>query len=341
MAKDDSKKALAWPMFDALVTGASKRQVNPWARGKFVPDFETLERLLAVPLLLGADSTSGVPALALDVWVAYELRRSGLDPDAVWPRESPPRVISSDLLRFVDKQYVRTKNEIQERLSKGGTTFGGTVGGSANILGKNYLKQVDVVLSHWSTGPELMISTKRMDSSFGKNAANRVEESYGDSKNLRLRYPQAATGFVYGLRSTCWVETPDKAHWLVDLLTKLGREDDAYHAVALIVPEYGGGVLAEEDEAESAPIDDAVVPEPDPQLELDLRRDEIEQRLSSLPAVTLRHDLVPEEVSPARFFDVMLNVLLDNTPVNFHGNARALRAQGTGGKVNSDATLEP
>ena len=31
-------------------------------------------------------------------------------------------------------------------------------------------------------GPELMISTKRMDSSFGNNAANRVEESYGDAE---------------------------------------------------------------------------------------------------------------------------------------------------------------
>ena len=64
--------------------------------------------------------------------------------------------------------------------------------GTANLLGKNYVKQVDVVMSGWATGPELMVSTKRMDSSFGKNAANRVEESYGDAKNLRLRHPQAA-----------------------------------------------------------------------------------------------------------------------------------------------------
>lgn len=328
VAKDDSKKALAWPLFDAIVAEAPMRHLSPWEHGKYVPDFETLERLLGVPLLLEAKSASQVPALALDVWVAYELRRAGLDPDAVWPRETPPRVISSDLLRFVDKQYSKTKKEIRERLAKGGSTFGSTVGASANLLGKNYLKQVDVVMSHWSTGPEVMISTKRMDSSFGKNAANRVEESYGDAKNLRLRHPQAATGFVYGLRSTCWDETPEKADWLVDLLTKLGREDDAYHAVALIVPEYGGEVEADEDDTEAAPIDDAVVPDADPELDFVLPDDKLEEQLRSLPPVRLRHDRVPEEVSPARFFLVMLNVLLDSTPVNFHSHARMLRAQG-------------
>ena len=329
VATDESKKAIAWPMFDAIVADAPLRHLNPWERGAYVPDFETLQRLLGVPLLLDATTTTGVPALAIDVWVAYELRRAGLDPDAVWPRETVPRVISSDLLRFIDHQYVRTRTEIRERLAKGSNTFGGTLGGSATLLGKNYLKQVDVVVSHWSTGPEIMISTKRMDSSFGKNAANRVEESYGDAKNLRLRHPQAAAGFVYGLRSTCWDETPDKARWLVDLLAKLGREDDAYHAVALIVPSYGGEISSEQDDAEPAPTDDLAVPEADPALDLSPPKDEISERLRNLPVVNLRHDLVPEEVRPSRFFRVMMNVLLDNTPVNFHEYARMLRTQGS------------
>lgn len=325
MAKDPTTKALAWPLFDTLVRDAPLRHVSPWQGGTFAPDFETLTRLLGVPLLLKADTTSGVPALAFDVWVAYELRRAGLDPDAVWPREEPPRVISSDVLTFVDKQYVKTSKEIRARIKKGGTTFGGTLGASANLLGKNYLKQVDVIMSHWSTGPEVMISTKRMDSSFGKNAANRVEESYGDAKNLRLRHPQAACGFVYGLRSTCWDETPDKALWLVDLLGKLGREDDAYHAVALVVPEYGGEVTGE-DVDDLAPVGESAVPEADPELELEL--DEVQQQLDALPPVTLKHDVVPYEVSPARFFEVMLSKLLDNTPVDYHVAARALRQAG-------------
>ena len=80
-----------------------------------------------------------------------------------------------------------------------------------------------------------MVSTKRMDSSFGKNAANRVEESYGDAKNLRLRHPQAALGFFYSLSALALETEADTAEWLIDLLIKLGREDDAYDAVALVL----------------------------------------------------------------------------------------------------------
>lgn len=132
----------------------------------------------------------------------------------------------------------KERDQLAKRLANP-TPMKGVVSASANVLGKNYLKQVDVIMSDWDTGPELLISTKRMDSSFGTNAANRVEESYGDAKNLRLRHPLAALGFVYGLRSTILTEEPKKARWLIDLLQKLGREDDAYHAVALIMIEYG------------------------------------------------------------------------------------------------------
>jgi len=320
--REPTTKQKAWPLFDAIVVEAPFRHLNPWEGGdRFVPDYETLARLLGVPLLLDADTTSGVPALALDVWVAYELRRAGLDPDAVWPREEAPRIIARDIIDFTNAQYAKTKAEIWARVKEGGT-FGGTVGASANLLGKNYLKQVDIIMSHWSTGPEIMISTKRMDSSFGKNAANRVEESYGDAKNLRLRYPQAACGFLYALRSTCWVETPDKAAWLVDLLTKLGREDDAYHAVALVVPEYGGE-LPGDDSEEAAPVGEPIVTDAEPEPEFPLS--EIQRQLSALPPVRLRRDLVTDQLDPARFFHVILSKVLDNTPVDYHRRARELR----------------
>lgn len=320
--KEASTKQRAWPLFDTIVRGAPFRRLNPWeGRGTYVPDYETLERLLGVPLLLNADTTSGVPALAFDVWVAYELRRAGLDPDSVWPREEAPRIIARDIIDFTNAQLSKTKNEIWDRVRSGGS-FNGTVGASANLLGKNYVKQVDVIMSHWSTGPEIMISTKRMDSSFGKNAANRVEESYGDAKNLRLRYPQAACGFVYGLRSTCWDESPDKAAWLVDLLAKLGREDDAYHAVALVVPQYGGQVIGS-DPGEDAPVGEPVVSDAEPQAPLPL--DEVELHLRDLPRVQLRHDLVSPELDPARFFRIILDRVLDNTPVDYHVPARELR----------------
>lgn len=224
---------------------------------------------------------------------------------------------------------VPTAKALRERIAKGGSRNGGAASG--NILGKNYLKQVDVILSHWSTGPEVLISTKRMDSSFGNNAANRVEESYGDAKNLRLRHPQAACGFVYGLRSTCWDQSIDKPNWLVDLRTKLGREEDAYHAVSLIVPEYSGP-LPSADEAgadpnDEAPIDPSVLAKLEPLVEDDDGVDDavVRQQLDRIPSVTLRDDLVPDEISPERFFTVMLSRVLDHTPINYHVIARELR----------------
>jgi hypothetical protein len=214
----------------------------------FEPDYAVLRRLLGVPLALAAPTTSGVPALALDVWVAYELRRAGLDPDAVWPRARAPRILPGPVARLLETLPEHERAPVEKRLAAG--AMKGVAGASANILGKNYLKQVDVVMADWDTGPELLISTKRMDSSFGKNAANRVEESYGDAKNLRLRHPLAALGFVYGLRSTILKTEPEKAEWLIDLLQKLGREDDAYHAVGLLMIDYDDELaLADGDDA--------------------------------------------------------------------------------------------
>jgi hypothetical protein len=53
--------------------------------------------------------------------------------------------------------------ELLTRLRSSGSN-NKTTGASANLLGKNYTKQVDVVVSAWETGPEVLISTKRMDS---------------------------------------------------------------------------------------------------------------------------------------------------------------------------------
>ncbi|ALR13504.1 hypothetical protein MYCSP_21170 [Mycobacteroides saopaulense] len=326
MASKPNAKAAAWPLFDAIVAGAALKDVNPWASKRFHPDYQTLRTLLAVPLYLGAETQSGVPALALDVWVAYELRRAGLDPDAVWPRAEAPRVVERDVLKFLNAVPVTMgKHALLERLRAGKGT-GGVGTASAVIAGKNYLKQVDVVMSSWLTGPELLISTKRMDSSFGKNAANRVEESYGDAKNLALRHPLAARGFVYGLRSTAHTDEPRTFRWIVDLLIKLGREEDAYNACALVVPEWEGSAPGGGEEKP-----DDVVIEPD-----EVEIEDIDQEasadtaadLAALPAVTLRHELVPEELEPGRFFGMMLNIVLDNSSVTQHERARDLRDEG-------------
>lgn len=328
-------KGESWLLFDRIVVDAAAGSGfrNPWRRQAetlhYEPDYATLQRLLGVPLLLGANSQSGVPALALDVWVAYELRRAGFDPDAVWPRASVPRVLPTSLAALLASSSREERDALHAKF-RSGKTLGGAVGSAAKILGKNYVKQVDVVLSDWSTGPEILISTKRMDSSFGKNAANRVEESYGDARNLRARHPQCALGFVYSLRSTALTREPDKAAWLVDLLTKLGREDDAYDAVALVIPDYVSvGVGSDEDDGENRLVEAGLEPgdeEADLLLPFSIE-DRLTERLRSLPAVELRHDDVPPPLDPARFFAAMIARVLDNCPVNFHIQARRLREQ--------------
>ena len=304
-------KARAWVLFDRIVADAAPGGVhtNPWNRDdagalRYEPDFGTLTRLLGVPLLLGAVTQTGVPALSLDVWLSYELRRAGFDPDAAWPRATHPRILPMPVARLLKQLPKRDRSALEERLT-GKAPIAGVTSASAGILGKNYLKQVDVIMTDWATGPELLISTKRMDSSFGKNAANRVEESYGDAKNLRLRHPLAALGFVYGLRSDILVDEPDTAAWLIDLLQKLGREDDAYHATCLVMIDYDEAAVAAPAGGGEDP--DAV---------------DVDAMLAQLPPVTIRHDAIPEDLAPARFLAVMVDRVLDATPVNFHAEAR-------------------
>lgn len=332
MAKEPSFKEKAWAIFDRIVADAAPAgtHTNPWkttASGLLVyePDFKTLTKLLGVPLYLQAPTTTGVPALALDVWVAYELRRAGFDPDAVWPRATAPRVLPASISNLLEgvsvKERAALRNRLQTKPPKG------TGAASANILGKNYLKQVDVVMSDWATGPELLISTKRMDSSFGKNAANRVEESYGDAKNLRLRHPLAALGFLYGLRSTIFQKEPDKAEWLIDLLQKLGEEEDAYHAVTLIVIEYDDALAAadadDHDDGEDALAQAGLVEElADDDPGQSVESSAVDEALAHLPLVLLKHDRVPPALRPSRFLELMTRRVLHATPVNLHKEAR-------------------
>ena len=324
MPAEPSTKATAWAIFDRIVADAapSAAHSNPWVRESGVltyrPDFRVLRRLLGVPLYLDAPSTTGVPALALDVWLSYELRRAGFDTDAVWPRPTDPRIMPSAIASLLDALPHRERQLIETRLRR---SMKGVSGSSASVLGKHYMKQVDVVMSDWDTGPELLISTKRMDSSFGKNAANRVEESYGDAKNLRLRHPMAALGFVYGLRSTILTSEPDKAEWLIDLLGKLGTEDDAYHAVALIMIDYDTEAPADQDDADG--VESA---ESETLFEIvDVETAAVDAAVSALPDIVIRHDTVPAQLQPSRFLATMVSRVIDTTPVTRHREARRRR----------------
>jgi len=331
VAADKTTRAKAWALFDRIVERAAPEGVhsNPWSREpdnqvRFKPDYETLNLLLGVPLFLKANTQSGVPALALDVWLSYELRRAGFDSDQTWPRPTHPRIVPAAVSKLLKEIPKGESAPIQARIKRVDSISGVTTA-SAAILGKNYFKQVDVIITDWATGPELLISTKRMDSSYGKNAANRVEESYGDAKNLRLRHPMAALGFVFGLRSDIFDRESDIAEWIFDLLVKLGREDDAYHATALVLMEYTNTTVVESGErpaeditGEPGAVDDGEVP---------IELDDVDRTIGGMPKVRVLLDRTPEALMPGRFLAAMVDRVLENTPVTMHREARKRRAE--------------
>lgn len=332
VAASKSLKAKAWPLFDRIVADAAPdgEHSNPWERTEdgrciFVPDYDVLRKLLGVPLHLNAATQSGIPALALDVWLSYELRRAGFISDQVWPRPEHPRILPLSVVKLLDSLPNGDRSKLKDRIAKKGA-IPGVTSASASILGKNYLKQVDVIMTDWATGPELLISTKRMDSSFGKNAPNRIEESYGDAKNLRLRHPIAALGFMFGLRSTILQEEPDTAAWLLDQIGKLGREDDAYHSTCVVLIKYEDDVGTADDSSE--PQDEIEKPGPDEDDDTlpEARDGSGEVAVASLPVVDVLINDVPENLNPAGFLAKLVTHVLNNTPVNMHIEAKRRRA---------------
>jgi hypothetical protein len=337
VAAKPSSKAEAWEIFDHIVEAAAPdgEHSNPWVLGPdgqpFIqPDYETLAQLLGVPLHLKVGTQTGVPALALDVWLSYELRRAGFGTDQVWPRPTNPRVLPAPVSAFVKSLPTAIRAKAQSHLTSY-SSIPGVTSSSASILGKNYLKQVDVIITDWVTGPELLISTKRMDSSYGKNAPNRIEESYGDAKNLRLRHPLAALGFLFGLRSDILEKEPKTAEWLFDLLSKLGREDDAYHSTCLVLMEYSTDpVQPTVDEEE--PTEGILEPGPQPITDpaegeiAHLAESTVESIVKALPKVSILAERTPDDLSPARFLTSLVTRVLAATPVNMHEEARRRRA---------------
>ncbi len=195
---------ISWPLFDRIIELSKSNQwhTSPWWQTehglKYVIDETTLVRLLGVPTMLGAQSQSGLLAKPLDVWAAHELRRAGFDPDFIWPRDSPPRLLPAPVSKFIEGLPASLRDPLRARVYKD-VAIKDVSATNANILGKLYEKQVDAGMARWQTGAEVLISGKRMDSSFGNNTKNRAEESYGDAKNLRLRYPLAALGFIFAV----------------------------------------------------------------------------------------------------------------------------------------------
>lgn len=262
-------------------------QDNPWKLDPptgavtYLPDHALLETLIGIPVGEVRGSESGRLAKAIDAWVAHELRRCGFPPDEVWPRLTKPRVLPRELGLFLDKLPRRMQQDVYDQVLRNKQA----APSDAKVLGRAYVKQVDVLVAQWSRGPELLVSTKSMVSSFRNNLSNRFEESYGDAKNLRGRYPLASMGFLFVLRSTVLEErgTFERA---TDMLRKLREEQDVYDATCVVLAEWNDAPFA---------------------------------------GVTLRQDAVPDDLRTDAFIGALVERVLERTPVDMHVEVRERR----------------
>lgn len=246
-----------------------------------MPNMEQLRQLLGrcTSGAAWSESQGGSIGAALDLWVARELRRAGYEPDAVWPREQDPRVLPASVARAVARLSATDRNsKVVERI----TRLAGSSG--ANVFGEFFAKSVDVLVADWDRGAELLISTKGMTSSFGKNLTNRWEEFAGDLRNLRGRFPLAVLGIVY-MADASVTSAPNTFARMLDMLRKLRMEtapSRAYDATTLILarPSRDGADLVMDD--------------------------------------------VPADLRPAQFFSALLTRAFESLPVSEREQARRL-----------------
>lgn len=279
--------------YDALLSKADIEK-SPWVSGEYIADLDRFRELLAITL--GTKQQSGRTAKAFDAWVAYELRRAGFAPDAVWPRTRRPRILPADLKPLEDllDTVVRVAQANDADLptpvkraikALDDQRFGDP---TSYILGDFYAKQVDVVVSSWRRGPELLVSTKTMFSSYGKNFKNRHEEAVGEVSTLRRRHPMASMGFAFMARSNIY-DVDGDYELLRNIMTRLRRPGEAYDATLLLVAEWDD--------------DD--------------------------PAGTIRPLQQPDrELGTGRFFKDLVTAFTDRTPAGEHEEVR-IRRDGT------------
>lgn len=262
---------------------------SPWTRNEvgdrlYMPMYDLVEKILTIPYRAGEVSESGRFARGIDAWIAHELRRMGFNSDDVWPRATRPRVLPRDVRILMDKLPSALAAQVAERLPG----ISAVAPADVRVLGRAYDKQVDVAMARWDRGPEILISTKAMSSSFGKNLGNRFEEAYGDAGNLRSRYPLAAVGFFFVQRATVLKKEPGAYERTVDMMRKLRNlgGGNGYTATGLLLVDWPDAT--DTDEGVS------VVLEP-----------------------------VPDDVAPSQFFKAMAECVLEATPVVHHVEARS------------------
>jgi len=247
------------------VLAAADVTKKPWEKDEFIPNMDLARRLLEIPIKAGGaeEQQTGRVAKSLDAWIAFELRRAGFPLSAVWPRSEEPRVLPADLDPVVDKidlalerlaqfearlqkyeEEARAKglkkpapklHELRPAIRRIGEALPGST--NATILGRFYAKQVDVVVSSWQRGPDVIISGKTQLSSYLKNMNNRYEEAVGEGKNLRDRYPLASMGFAHLVRSDIFDEE-GAFEYLRNQLVRLRQPDGFFDATMLLVLDW-------------------------------------------------------------------------------------------------------
>lgn len=244
-----SSREDSFAQFDGLLEERLAQDASPWSASGFAPDLDLFRGLLTIPIAQGDSQESGRPAKALDAWIAHELRRAGFPPDGVWPRLRRPRVLAEGLDRLeasverlgqqltaaeADKGRLRP-SELRRAIRDVEAAVPGTH--EAYILGDFYAKQIDVGMSSWQRGPDLLISTKTMFSAYRKNLKNRHEEAVGEVSSLRRRHPMAAMGYAYLVRRNIFDEEGAYAI-LYDILTRLRRPSETFDATMLLVADW-------------------------------------------------------------------------------------------------------
>ena len=220
---------------------------SPWGAAGYTADLDRLTGLISRCV---GDNTwrareTGDLGLALDLWVADELRRAGYEPDAVWPRAINPRVLPASVARSIRRLPASRRDDpIVKRIE----ASAGSVG--AAVHGEFFPKAVDVLVADWDRGVELMVSTKAMVSSFGKNLTNRWEEFVGDLRNIRGRFPMASLGVVFLADHSIVTAEPNSYQRLLDMLRKLrlvGVSGGSYDATMLLLarPVGAGSAILE------------------------------------------------------------------------------------------------
>ncbi len=323
--------------------------VSPWNEDTraYEPNLDLARRILTVPVEQGQarKQQSGRVAKALDAWIAHELRRAGFPTSAVWPRASRPRVLPPDLEPVEDAVAVALQrlDGVIERLEKYGTHAEkkGVKGAvpslkntrsavakilktgknnplpgysAANILGRFYVKQVDVAVSSWEHGPDVLISTKTQFSSYLNNKNNRYEEAVGEATNLRARHPMAAMGFVYVVRTNVYDQKYAFAY-LRDLLSRLRKPDGPFDATMLLAASW------------TDPWDG-------------VKKDDRDK--TAFPTFKDIEDATPLLAS-GKFFEDLLRAVTTNTPVDRHVGIRDLLPdeKPPGGLPPEEAALTP